>query len=116
MPLPIPIPVELAEVIAQRFRVIGDPTRIRLLDLLRGGERSVGELTDELQTSQQNASKHLGVLHQAGIVSRRKRGTTVLYAIADASVLDLCEQVCGGLHAQLAELEALLRGQTEVKG
>lgn len=114
MSLPSPIPEALADVIAQRFRVIGDPTRIRLLDLLRGGERSVGQLTDELQTSQQNASKHLGVLHQAGIVSRRKQGTTVLYAIADPTVFDLCEQVCGGLHAQLAELEALLRGETEV--
>ncbi len=108
--LPSPIPVELAELIAQRLRVIGDPTRIRLLDLLRTGEQTVGQLTHELQTSQQNASKHLGVLHQAGIVSRRKQGTTVLYAIADTTVLELCEQICGGLHAQLAELDALLRG------
>lgn len=113
MALPSPIPSELAEIIAQRFRVIGDPTRIRLLDLLRGGERSVGQLADALQSSQQNVSKHLGVLHQAGIVSRRKDGTSVRYAIADATVFALCEQVCGGLHAQLAELDALLRGDTE---
>jgi len=113
MALPSPISAELAEIIAQRFRVIGDPTRIRLLDLLRGGERSVGQLADALQSSQQNVSKHLGVLHQAGIVSRRKDRTSVRYAIADATVLALCEQVCGGLHAQLAELEALLRGDAE---
>jgi len=110
MALPSPIPAELAEIIAQRFRVIGDPTRIRLLDLLRGGERSVGQLADALQAGQQNVSKHLGVLHQAGIVSRRKDGTSVRYAIADTTVFALCEQVCGGLHAQLAELDALLRG------
>lgn len=114
MVLPHPIPSALSEVIAQRFRVIGDPTRIRLLDLLRGEELSVGQLTERLQTSQQNASKHLGVLHRAGIVSRRKQGTTALYAIADATVLELCEQVCGGLHVQMSELEALLRGETEV--
>ena len=69
-----PIPTELAEVIAQRLRVIGDPTRIRLLDALRDEERSVGELAELLGTSQQNASKHLGILLQAGILSRRKDG------------------------------------------
>ena len=110
--LPSPIPVDLAEVIAQRFRVIGDPTRIRLLDQLRSAELTVGELTDALGTSQQNASKHLGVLHQAGIVARRKEGTSVRYSIADASVFELCETVCGGIQAQLSELNALMQGAT----
>ena len=108
--IPTPIPVDLAEVIAARFRVIGDQTRIRLLDQLRSGEASVGQLSDALGTSQQNASKHLGVLHQAGIVARRKEGTSVLYAIADASVFELCESVCGGIQAQLSELSALMQG------
>lgn len=108
--LPHPIPAELAEVIAQRLRVIGDPTRIRLLDSLRVGERSVGELAELLGTSQQNASKHLGVLLQAGIVGRRKDGTTSRYAIADESVFALCEQICGALQSQLDELSALMEG------
>ncbi|MCW3009647.1 MAG: helix-turn-helix transcriptional regulator [Solirubrobacterales bacterium] len=106
--LPQPIPVELAEIIAQRLRIIGDPTRIRLLDALRSGERSVNHLTEQLGTSQQNASKHLGMLLQAGIVSRRKQGTTSWYAIADDSVLALCEQICGALQAQLEELSAIV--------
>jgi len=106
--LPSPLPPELAELIAQRFRVIGDQTRIRLLDRLRRGSATVGELTDEIGGSQQNVSKHLGVLHQAGILSRTKEGTAVRYAIADESVFALCEQVCGGLRERVSELDALL--------
>ena len=110
MTLPTPIPIELAEIIAERLRVIGDPNRIRILDQLREGEISVTELTNRLDTSQQNVSKHLGVLHGAGIVSRRKEGTSSLYMVADQGVYDLCEQVCGGLQTQLAELTALVEG------
>jgi DNA-binding transcriptional ArsR family regulator len=110
MTLPSPIPVDLAELIAVRLRVIGDPTRIRILDLLREGELSVTQITEGLGTSQQNASKHLGVLLQAGIVARRKDGNSSIYSIADAGVYELCEQVCGGLQMQLAELNALVQG------
>ncbi|WP_372789943.1 ArsR/SmtB family transcription factor [Paraconexibacter sp.] len=112
MDLPRPIPADLAELIAQRLRVIGDPLRIRTLDLLRDGERPVSEIADALGTSQQNASKHLGVLLQAGIVNRHKVGTSAYYAIADDSVFALCEQVCGGIQAQVAELGALIEGTT----
>jgi DNA-binding transcriptional ArsR family regulator len=108
--LPRPIPPELAELIAARRRAIGDPTRLRLLDALRDGERSVQELTDVLGAGQQNVSKHLGVLHAAGIVTRRKVGTSVRYSVADPAVYELCEQVCGSLQAQLAELTALVGG------
>jgi DNA-binding transcriptional ArsR family regulator len=108
MSLPSPIPDALAELIAERLRAIGEPTRIRILDRLRDGEQSVQELTDALGTSQQNASKHLGVLHRAGIVSRTRDGNHIRYAIADTTVLDLCESVCGGLQRQLAELSALV--------
>lgn len=105
-----PLPAPLVEQIAARFRVLGEPTRVRLLDRLRDGEASVHELTEALSTTQQNASKHLQVLHSAGIVSRRRDGNRVLYAIADDSVFELCETVCGGLRRQASELEALLAG------
>ena len=110
MPLPHPLPDPMVELIARRFRVIGEPMRIRILDRLRGGEATVAELTESLGTSQQNVSKHLGVLHDAGILGRRKRGTHTLDAIADASVLGLCEQVCGGLQRQFSELAELVGG------
>jgi DNA-binding transcriptional ArsR family regulator len=112
MALPRPLPEELIELIAARFRVIGEPMRIKLLDRLREDDATVNELAAALGTSQQNVSKHLGVLHRAGIVHRDKEGTAVRYSIADDSVFALCEHVCGGLHAQLAALEEVLGGVT----
>ena len=109
---PHPLPDALAELVAQRFRVMGEPTRIRLLDRLRDGEASVQELTEALATSQQNVSKHLGVLAQARIVGRRKDGNLALYRIVDDSVFALCEQVCGSLQRQLADLNELVSGST----
>lgn len=114
--LPSPISVDLAELIAHRFRVIGDPTRIRLLDALRRREHSVGELALLLDTSQQNASKHLGVLMQAGMLSRRKEGTSTRYRISDETVFALCEQVCGALQSQLDELRAVISTEPAAAG
>jgi DNA-binding transcriptional ArsR family regulator len=108
MDIPHPLPDPLVELIAARFRVVGEPMRIRLLDRLRDGAATVNELTRALGASQQNVSKHLGVLHQAGIVSRSKQGTSVRYAIADETVFALCEQVCGGLRRQLDDLDDAL--------
>jgi DNA-binding transcriptional ArsR family regulator len=110
MALPHPLSEPLVELIAQRFRVIGEPMRIRLLDHLRDAEAGVQELADAVGASQQNVSKHLGVLHSAGVVQRRRDGNRVLYAIADDSVFALCETVCGGLQRQLSELDQLLTG------
>ena len=109
---PGPLPQPLIELIAQRFRVIGEPMRIRILDQLRGGSATVSDLRRALDTSQQNVSKHLGVLHQAGIVRREKRGNHAVYSIADESVFALCEQVCGGLRRRIAELDGVLAGTT----
>ncbi len=108
MPVPHPLPEPLVELIAERFRIIGEPMRIRLLDRLRDGDATVQQLTVALGTTQQNASKHLRVLHRAGIVSRRKDGNHVVYTISDETIFALCEQVCGGLARQVAELEELL--------
>lgn len=96
------------ELIAQRFRVLAEPMRIKLLDTLRDGPATVSELTGVLGSSQQNVSKHLAILHAAGIVSREKVGTSARYAIADESVFALCELVCGGLRRQLDALSDVL--------
>ncbi len=108
MEFPHPVPQDLAEMIARRFRVLGEPMRIRLLDALRDGPATVGTLTTTLEATQQNVSKHLAVLHQAGIVSRTKRGTFVDYAIADPAVFALCDHVCGDLRRQATHLDRLL--------
>jgi DNA-binding transcriptional ArsR family regulator len=106
--VPHPLPEPLVELIAQRFRVIGEPTRIRILDALRDGPRTVNELTETLGGTQQNVSKHLGVLAQAGVVGRERDGNHVRCSIADPSVFELCEIVCGGLRRQASDLEELL--------
>ena len=104
-----PLTPDAAELIARRFRALSDPTRLRILDTLRDREEaSVSELTDALTTSQQNVSKHLAALHAEGYVARRKEKTSSLYRISDPAVLELCEQVCSGIEARLAELNAAL--------
>ncbi len=108
-----PLPEPLVELVAQRFRVLGEPMRIRLINLLCAGEASVQELAGALGSSQQNVSKHLGVLHLAGILSRRKDGNHVRYAIADDSVFALCALVCGGLERRASELAGLLEGAVD---
>ena len=108
--VPHPLPEPLVELIAQRFRVIGEPMRIRLLDALRDGPMTINELTEALGASQQNVSKHVGVLARAGIVGREKDGTRVRCFIADETIFELCELVCGGLRQQVAELDQLLSG------
>jgi DNA-binding transcriptional ArsR family regulator len=108
MALPRPLPEDLAELIARRFRAISEPLRIRMLDLLREGELSVNELAEQLGAGQQNVSKHLGVLVDAGMLARRKEGNRVYYRIADEGVFALCEQVCGALQSQLSTLAALI--------
>ena len=100
-----PLPDPLIDLIAARFRVLAEPTRIKILDSLRQGPATVSELTEATGSSQQNVSKHLNVLHGVGMVSREKNGNYVRYACADPGVYELCEQVCGGLRRQIASLE-----------
>lgn len=110
MQLPHPLPDELVELIARRFRVLGEPMRIKLLDRLREGDASVNELSEALDASQQNVSKHLTVLAEAGILGRRKQGTHVYYRIIDEGVFALCEEVCGSVREQLRALNDLMTG------
>jgi DNA-binding transcriptional ArsR family regulator len=107
--LPSPLPDLLVELIAQRFRVLSEPTRIKLVDALRDGPASVSELQAATGASQQNVSKHLAILLESGMVRRTKDGNRAYYSIADESLLKLCEQVCGSLRHQVTQLESLLQ-------
>ena len=110
MALPYPLPDDLVDLIARRFRVIGEAMRIRLLDHLREGEASVTDLAETLGASQQNVSKHLSLLADVGIVGRRKAGNHVYYRIVDEGVFALCDQVCGSVQQQLRTLNELVEG------
>lgn len=92
---------ERARIIAERFRVLGEPMRLALLHALQAGERSVGELVTATGAGQANVSKHLQLLYHQGFVERRKEGVTTFYRIADPHVFDLCEMVCGGIEEGL---------------
>ncbi len=103
-----PLSDDLVELIAERFRALSEPTRIKLLDRLREREATVLELTELIGTTQQNVSKHLGVLQRSGIVARRKQRNFAYYRIIDEGVLSLCEAVCGSLQQQVESLRQLV--------
>lgn len=85
---------KMIELIARRFRMLGEPSRIRILQQLQAGEKTVNELVSALGGNQPNVSKHLALLHDSGLVGRRREGTSVVYAISDPMVFRLCDLVC----------------------
>lgn len=78
------------DLLAKRFRILGEPFRLRLLEALQHDELSVGELVAVLEASQPNVSRHLQLLADAGFIQRRRSGTSILYAIAEPAVFKLC--------------------------
>lgn len=109
--LPHPIPAPLAELIADRFRLLAEPMRVRLLDALRDGELTVGQLAERTGTTQQNVSKHLKLLVDGGVVARDRRGTASVCSISDPLVFEMCAAVCGGIRRQAADVAQLLDGR-----
>jgi len=102
--MPEALPVELLENVADRFRVLGDATRLSIIRLLIDeGEMNVGELVERLGSSQANVSKHLRILASAGIVTRRPEGTAAFYSVTDPSLMPICSIVCDRLREQVAD-------------
>jgi DNA-binding transcriptional ArsR family regulator len=93
--------------VARRMQAVAEPNRIRILKLLEQREATVQDLTDELATTHQNVSKHLGILYQSGIVSRRKDGTKVWYALADFTACQLVEQATASATGFVEELATI---------
>jgi len=89
------------DLIADRFRVLGEPTRLHILSALRGGERNVTELVEATGFSQANLSKHLQLLLRLGFVQRRKEGVSTYYRLDDADVFRLCDIMCGRLEKEI---------------
>lgn len=106
---------EVLALVAERFRALGEPARLRLLACLREGEKPVNELVEATGLGQANVSKHLQLLHTVGFVARRKEGLRVLYALADESVFAVCDIACGGIRAHTgSRLQALRGSRTRV--
>jgi DNA-binding transcriptional ArsR family regulator len=104
-----PLPAEALEIVAQRFRALGDPTRLALLQALFEGDHTVQELRAVTGCSQANTSKHLALLLERGLVARQREGVFVRYRIADASLAELCRLVCGSLAEHHDQVRAILR-------
>ena len=107
-PLHTELSPEALQLVAERFRVLAEPLRLRILQLLRSGEKNVTELTIQLATTQPNASKHLRLLQEAGFIGRRQAGTSVYYFVTDLSVLEVCDVVCGSLYTRMSAQARLL--------
>lgn len=95
--------------VAARFKVLSEPARLQVIDALRRGPLHVSALIEATALNQANLSKHLQVLHAHGLVSRRRDGLFVYYEIADPSVLELCDLVCGAVEAHAKRMVAAYR-------
>ncbi len=95
------LPPEALDQVASYFQALSEPTRLQILNLLRQGERNVGELAQACGYTSANVSRHLSLLMQHGLVEREARGTSVYYRIADDSVYALCDLVCGNIARQI---------------
>lgn len=104
-----PLTDSTREGVAARFRALGEPMRLRILERLFESPASVGEILDAVGGTQANISKHLALLHAGGLVGRRKDGTRTVYSIADPTLMKICSIVCDGVVREARErAEAIL--------
>jgi len=98
--------------VASRFRLLSEPLRLQILNRLQEGEASVSQLAEDIGASQPNVSKHLRLLIDGGLVARRQEKTSVFVRVADPSVFELCQVVCGGIEKHLnAQARAFVRSR-----
>lgn len=106
-----PLTPEVLELVAERFKALGEPARLAILNALREGELTVSEVMEETGLGQANASKHLQILHGLGFVERRKEGLYVHYSLAGEDVFRLCDLMCGRLEREAEDRSRLLSGR-----
>ena len=102
---------EALELVAARFRAMGEPLRLRILQQLEAGEMSVSALAARIGSTQPNVSKHLKILQDAGLLRRRPQGNSAYYSIADPMVFELCEMICSRLRERLEAQVGALEGR-----
>lgn len=102
---------ELLGLVAERFKALGEPARLRILSQLRAGEATVSEIVEATGLGQANVSKHLQQLHTLNFVGRRKEGLHVLYTLADPAVFQLCDLMCGRIAAETNNRRRVVAGR-----
>jgi DNA-binding transcriptional ArsR family regulator len=103
---------EMIEAVSAKFRLLGEPARLRLLQSLEAGECNVNELAAALGSSQPNVSRHLAALFEGGLVTRRREGNAIHYSIADPLVFELCALVCKNVRMEVREKWKTLDGRS----
>jgi DNA-binding transcriptional ArsR family regulator len=91
----------LFEEVAQYFSLLCEPTRLKILYAVCNGERSVGEIVAQVESTQANVSRHISMLYRAKILARRKDGAQVYYRVDDQRTIELCKSVCGRIASQM---------------
>lgn len=102
---------EVLDHVAYRFKLLGEPMRLRILVCLKEGERCVQDLVDETGAGQANVSKHLSLLMNDGVVNRRKDGLHVFYFIEDETIFDLCDLVCESLEKSTESMQKAFKSE-----
>jgi DNA-binding transcriptional ArsR family regulator len=102
---------DLLALVAERFKALAEPARLEILNCLRDGEMTVGDLVEATSLGQANVSKHLQVLHAAQFVTRRKDGVFVWYALSDARVFQLCDLMCARIATETRQRGRLVAGR-----
>lgn len=97
------------EAVAAYFSMLSEPTRLRIVHAICEEEKSVSQIVEALGASQTNVSRHLGLMHRAGVLARRKEGNQVYYRVADMAIVDICRTVCNGIAGQMDERKPLRR-------
>lgn len=100
---------EMMVAVAERFRVLSDVMRLKILQKLQEGEKTVNELVELTGSSQPNVSKHLSTLRTNDLVKRRQEGNLAYFSLASPMVFQLCDIVCGGMRDELELKKSMLK-------
>ena len=95
------------DAVAAYFRVLSEPTRLRIMHSICEQEKPVSQIVEELGATQTNISRHLNLMHKSGVLARRKEGNQVFYRGADAEMVDICRRVCNRIATQLDDKKPL---------
>ena len=106
-----PLTPEVIELVAERFKALGEPARLQILQALRAGEQTVSELVEATDLGQANVSKHLQLLHSLGFVDRRKEGLYVHYRLSGEDIFHMCDLMCGRIEEEADRTRELLQGR-----
>lgn len=104
-----PLTPEVIELVAERFKALGEPARLQILQTLRTGEQTVSEVVEATDLGQANVSKHLQLLHALGFVERRKEGLYVYYRLGGEDIFRMCDLMCGRIEDEATRTRELLQ-------